>query len=208
MHQTTQNIKALFDAAKKASQKALARETGALRADIDPMDVGGAVSKELRAGEQAARDLAGEKFADVPDQIQVVDDLLDEFKKIMKPTHTDEGAKRFPGILSRKIKRWEEAAKEGEPTTTLKDIQGLRSEILDDLRMAKEHKKPRQLRKRLSDAAEVIDKKLSGEIQKVPVIKSKAVKSTESGNVYKSDDYEGAYEKLHKAESPFPEPRK
>lgn len=156
---------AMTSEAIEASQKALARETGALRADIDPMDIGGVVSKELRAGEQAARDIAGEKFADVPDQIQVVDDLLDEFKKIMRPLHSDEGAKRFPGILSRSIKTMEEAAKTGEPTKTLKDIQGLRSEILDDLRMAKEHKKPRQLRKRLSDAAAIIDKKLSGEIQ-------------------------------------------
>jgi hypothetical protein len=66
-------------------------------------------------------------------------------------------------------KGWDEETAEeiiekaGPKTITLAEIQQLRSEILEDLRTAKDKGLPRSLRKRLTQAVDVIDKKLMGE---------------------------------------------
>ena len=207
---------------------------------IAPMEGGAAIRSEVMAGEQAAIEEGGKKFKAVPEQNQIVDDLYDEFRKIMKPKHKAEGSDKFPKVLQRGIKimkdsikggkrdatsqavdiadskkysakqarakhdvyvkkadvllkagkhdeameiamegqKWRETAEimegtwkgdpaaarasrtAGEPTMSLRDIQGLRSEILEDLRTAKDKGLPKSLRARLAKAVEIIDKKL------------------------------------------------
>jgi hypothetical protein len=151
--------------AEAIAKSNLEKQQAVKTSQVGSMDIGGTIRSEMEAGETAARKKASEMFDKVPNQKQIVDDLYDEFNKIMKPMHADEQPDKFPRILKSAIKTIEDSLKKSgkdEPTKSLRDIQGLRSEILEDLRTAKEKGMPRSLRARLAKAVEVIDQKLSG----------------------------------------------
>ena len=184
--------------AEEIAKRNLERQQAVKASQMGPMDVGTTIRTEMEAGETAAREKASKMFDKVPNQTQVVDDLYDEFNKIMRPKYRSEGRDKFPDVLKREIKAIENSLKggkksavtddvlakakadiakkegkiipkakakpvsTGEPTMSLRDIQGLRSEILEDLRTAKDKGLPRSLRARLAKAVEVIDTKLGG----------------------------------------------
>jgi len=260
-------IRSMSDEIQSLAKENMERQTTALRSETGPTERGQTIRGFLESGEKQARKKAEELFDKVPEQDQIVDDLIDGFENILKPKHATEGRDKFPKVLrdaleimkkggkkkaadddimktARKVyenveeqlpketptahayriarsgkytpaearakadifykqseklvkedpqkamemaqkgSNWREAAEamEGapqhkgwdkvpgeaaeetervvEPTMTLKDIQGLRSEILEDLRTAKDKNLPRSLRKRLVQAVDLIDKKL------------------------------------------------
>ena len=175
---------------------------------VSPMEGGKTIGKELQAGEKAARDKAGKLFDLVPDQNMKVDDLVDEFDSILKPSYPDESSKKFPDVVKRTITRLRDSvksktgvplvtkdpktgkfvtakAKPKDMTMSLKDLQGLRSEILEDLRTAVDKGYPRSLRARLGKAVEAIDKKLVGDASKelAPLRRRIAIKHPKTGKI-------------------------
>ncbi|HUV71456.1 MAG TPA: hypothetical protein VMW25_00460, partial [Clostridia bacterium] len=79
-------------------------------------------------------------------------DLAQEGSNWREAAEAMEGAPQHKG--------WDKVAA-GKPIMSLKDLQGLRSEILEDLRTAKDKGMPRSLRARLAQAVEAIDNKLT-----------------------------------------------
>jgi hypothetical protein len=181
-----------LEEATTIAERNLEQQTSSLQSGVDPMEAGSIIRSELEIGERAAREAASKKFAAVPEQELIVDDVYDELRKIMKPIYAGEGPKKFPGVLKRNIQvlkksiedkgvtevaddvlakaRADIAKKKGikikpttinEPTMSLSDIQGFRSEILEDLRTAKDKGLPASYRNRLAKALDVIDQKLS-----------------------------------------------
>jgi len=252
----------MFQEAEDIAKYNLEREQSGLKSKTGPMKLGSTIREPIEAGETAAREKASEMFDKVPDQDQFVDDIRDGLVKILKPSYSTEGPKKFPDVLKRALKQikkggkpskakpkkempldkplegeaqtdyayrlarsgkytpaqarakadilikesdklnkadkwqegmdtaqmasnWREAAEamEGapqhkgwdkipkggvediaeevtDPVMSLKDIQGLRSEILEDLRTAKDKGYPRSYRSRLVQAIKLIDKKL------------------------------------------------
>lgn len=82
-----------------------------------------------------------------------------EAAEILEGTHKGPGMTRYKEALKASEEVVEEA---GPKTMSLKDLQGLRSEILEDLRTAKDKGYPRSLRKRLNQAVDAIDDLLGG----------------------------------------------
>lgn len=259
------SIRSQIDEIQDLTKKNMGAKQSALEPSTGPMQRGSTVRGHLEAGEEAARKKAEELFDKVPEQDQYVDDLIDGFADIMKPSHATEGKNKFPNVIEDALKAMKKGKKvtetvkkaktakkeppldvplEGEPPTaqayriarsgkytpaqarakadifakesaklakkdpqkamdvatkhqiwreaaeamegakqhkgwdegmdaaeevvedvvdpmmTLRDIQGLRSEILEDLRTAKDKGYPRSYRKRLTRAVKLIDDKL------------------------------------------------
>lgn len=251
----------ISEQAKEIAEMNMAKQQASLESKVGPMEGGKAIRGEIEAGERIAREKASKLFDKVPEQDQIVDDIVDGFANILKPSHRTEGKDKFPKVLrdalkelkkgkpskaaddipdlrsleepmpgeaqtifayrvaksgkftpaqarakadifykesqklnkagkaqeameaSQKGSNWREVAEtlEGAPqhkesyakylkdegeevvkevTMSLKDIQGLRSEILEDLRTAKDKGYPRSYRNRLTKAVDLIDQKL------------------------------------------------
>ena len=111
----------------KAKEALLAKETG-IATDVlekampkkpttGPTEGGKAMFDIAQTREKEAREIGGKMFKDVPDQKQIVDDIYDEFNKILKPKHPNEGPEKFPKVLKRAVKNIEESIKDDKVPT-------------------------------------------------------------------------------------------
>jgi len=144
----------------EGAKETLEQETSALSSQMTPINIDDTIKAELQASEDLMRKEASRMFEAVPQQELSAKKLYQDFKSILKPKHRAEGTDKFPAILRRELT---EAKKAKTDVTNLKELQGLRSEILEDLRQAKEKNYPRSLRKRLSQSVAAIDDLLTKE---------------------------------------------
>jgi len=136
----------------------------ALKAGETPAELSLTIHDIGKTAEREAAKEGSKEFKKLP-QVELPEELIGGFhkklKEIMKPHHKREQADKFPEILNKTIKDFDEMLEEtGTVTDTAKDLQGLRSELSEDLRQLK---LPQSFKNRLNQAIDAIDDVLTSE---------------------------------------------
>jgi|GEM_PF-4341358 len=143
-----------------AAERALQTEAAGLAGGQSPVAVGAAIRGEAMAGEKAARAAAGELFEAVPEATIDASNLAKRTAELQTPYSKFEAEGNVPPIFG----KMSEVIEESGGMLSVDDLQGLRSELGEQLRDARGAAPPNnRLISRLTQARGAVDEALSGE---------------------------------------------
>lgn len=157
--------KELAETGVTTAGKTLEKETERLGSGLEKIEAGKEIRQAAKTAEDVAREKAGKMFEEAPQEYIDADPLISEIKKLSKPMYSMEDlSKNIPEEFSR-VKK---TLKETHNITTSYDLQGLRSDLTDDLRALKasvprNRRKEKRLSGLLSAIDELFEESISGQ---------------------------------------------